>query len=76
MLEISNIKASIKDEKEMRLIEIKNRKNNINSNYLMAKHDFRVIENLEDSVETLGYLIEKLNDLQERIIDRNNQRLV
>lgn len=76
MMDIKEIIKIIKDEKEMRLIEIKNRKNNINSNYLMAKHDFRVIENLEDSVETLGYLIEQLNDLQERIIDRNNQRIV
>lgn len=73
MMSIKEIIKIIKNEKEMCLIEIKNRKNNINSNYNMAKHDFRVIENLEDSVETLGYITEQLNDLQERIIRKNNQ---
>lgn len=52
--------------------ELKNRKQNINSSYQLAKHDFRVIENIEDTIETLQYNLDKLKDLQERIIDRNS----
>lgn len=50
-------------------IEIK--KGNINSSYFLAKHDFRVIENMEDAYETLDYVIDKLKDCQERINERN-----
>ena len=37
----------------------------------MAKHDFRCIENMEDVYETLDYIIDKLEDCQDRIIERN-----
>ena len=57
---------------QQKKIELKNRKQNINSSYQLAKHDFRVIENIEDVIETLEYNLDKLKDLQERIIDRNS----
>lgn len=50
-------------------IEIK--KGNINNLYYLAKYDFRIIENMEDVYETLDYIIDKLKDCQERIIERN-----
>ena len=55
---------------EKQMIEI--RKGNINKSYYLAKHDFRAIENMEDVYETLDYIIDKLKDCQERIIERNS----
>lgn len=52
-------------------IHVKNRKNNINHRYDLAKHDFRYIENMEDAIETYEYIIEQLEELQDRIIERN-----
>ena len=54
----------------------KNRKNNINSNYTLALQDFRVIDNIEDTIETLEEVISKLDDLQERIQTRNKRNLI
>ena len=51
--------------------ELNKRKNNINSNYELAKLDFTAIENYNDSVETLRIIIEELEELQKRIIKRN-----
>ena len=59
----------IKQEKRLKEIYLKNLKCNINSNYILAKRDFRVIENIEDTIETLTYIIDKLEDCQERIIN-------
>ena len=70
-MEIKEMITLIKQEKTLNEINLKNRKNNINSNYMLAKHDFRVIDNIEDIIETLDYIIDKLNDCQERIIERN-----
>lgn len=70
-MEIKEMITLIKQEKTLNEINLKNRKNNINSNYMLAKHDFRVIDNIEDVIETLDYIIEKLRDCQERIIERN-----
>lgn len=57
----------------LKVNELKNRKNNINSNYTLALQDFRVIENIEDTIKTLAEIIIKLEDLQERIQDRNKK---
>ena len=70
-MEIKEMITLIKQEKTLNEINLKNRKNNINSNYMLAKHDFRIIDNIEDVIETLDYIIDKLNDCQERIIERN-----
>lgn len=51
--------------------EMNERKRSISSTYYMAKHDFRVIENYEDEIETLKYMLEKYEDCRERIIERN-----
>lgn len=60
-------------EKEKSILneELERRKNNINSNYELAKLDFVVIENLTDSTQTFSYIIEELEKLQKRIIKRN-----
>ena len=50
---------------------VKEKKSNINSNYTLAKLDFTIIENCEDSIKTYNTIIEELNKLQERIIKRN-----
>ena len=56
-MEIKEMITLIKQEKTLNEINLKNRKNNINSNYMLAKHDFRIID--------------KLKDCQERIIERD-----
>lgn len=61
------VKKDIKDEKEC----LEDKKNNISNSYFMAKHDFRCIDNMEDCLETYEYILDRLNDLQERIIERN-----
>lgn len=60
----------LKDEEEMKRL-----KNNINSKYELALMDFRTIDNYDDVVETLDEVIIKLQDLQERIIERNERKL-
>ena len=71
-IEIREIMELLDNQKriEKQMIEI--RKGNINKSYYLAKHDFRVIENMEDVYETLDYIIDKLKDCQERIIERNS----
>ena len=70
-MEIKEMITLIKQEKTLNEINLKNRKNNINSKYMLAKHDFRAIDNIEDVIETLDYIIDKLKDCQERINERN-----
>ena len=60
----------LKEDKE----EIEKRKNNINSNYTLAKLDILAIDNYTDSVETLEKILVELNNLQERITERNVNR--
>ena len=71
-MELLKVKDFINDYIENEKHNLVNRKNNINHNYTIAKHDFQVIENMEDIFETLQYCVDKINDLQERIIERNN----
>lgn len=60
-------------EKEIKEQEnkIKEKRVNINSNYTLAKLDFRIIENMEDSLKTFKKILEELDKLQERVIQRN-----
>lgn len=70
-MELKEIIELLENQKELKKQKIEIRKGNINKSYYLAKHDFRVIENMEDVYETLDYIIDKLKDCQERIIDRN-----
>ncbi len=65
----------IEKEKFNREEVLKERKNNINSNYLLAKQDFRVITNIEDTIHILTNVIDDLEELQKRIFTRNRQSL-
>lgn len=64
---IRMVEKDIKEEKEC----LEDKKNNISNSYMMAKHDFRCIDNMEDCLETYEYILDKLNELQDRIIERN-----
>lgn len=75
-MEIKEMITLIKLEKTLKETDLKNRKNNINSNYMLAKHDFRVIDNIEDSIETLIDIIDKLEQLQDRIAERNRLSII
>ena len=70
-LELKEIIRILEEQKELEKDCINNRKNNISKSYDMAKHDFRCIENMQDFYETLDYIIDKLEDCQDRIIERN-----
>lgn len=70
-MRIKEIIELLEIQKELHKQRINIRKENINKSYCLAKHDFRVIENMEDAYETLDYIIDKLKDCQERIIERN-----
>lgn len=70
-MEIKEIIELLEIQKELKKQKIEIKKGNINRTYYLAKHDFRVIENMQDFYETLDYIIEKLKDCQERIIERN-----
>lgn len=61
------VESYVKDKKEC----LEDKKNNISNSYMMAKHDFRCIDNMEDCVETCEYILDKLNELQDRVIERN-----
>ena len=63
----------IDTEMEKMELELNNRKNNINSNYTLAKLDFTVIDNYSDSLYVYGKIREQLVELQERIIARNER---
>lgn len=66
----------MKAEREKRNNDLYNRKHNINQHYFLAKLDFKVIDNYNDSIQTLDKIIKELEDLQERIIKRNRERIV
>lgn len=70
-MEIKEIIELLEIQRELIKQKIEIKKGNINKSYYLAKHDFRVIENMEDGYETLDYVIDKLKDCQERIIERN-----
>lgn len=70
-MQLSQIIEFLKEQKGLEVNEIKERKCTISSGYYMAKHDFRCIENMTDVYETLDYVIDKLQDCQDRIIERN-----
>ena len=70
-MEIKDIIRILEEQKELEKDYINYRKDNISKSYDMAKHDFRCIENMEDVYETLDYIIDKLEDCQDRIIERN-----
>lgn len=54
--------------------KLKERKNNINSNYTLAKIDFTCIDNMEDVIATLETrILPTLKTLQNRIIERNTK---
>ena len=61
------IKKVLNDYEE----EIKARKENINANYILAKLDILAIDNYCDTIETLKKILEELDNLQNRIIERN-----
>ena len=71
-MKIKEIIELLEIQKELKKQKIEIKKGNINKSYYLAKHDFRVIENMEDAYETLDYIIDKLKDCQERIIERNS----
>lgn len=70
-MEIKEIIELLEIQKELKKQKIEIKKGNINKSYYLAKNDFRVIENMEDVYETLDYIIDKLKDCQERVIERN-----
>lgn len=70
-MRLNELITLINKEKEEVEKEIVKRKSNISSTYYFAKHDFRCIDNFEDQAETYCYILEKLEDLQDRIIERN-----
>ena len=70
-MEIKDIIKLLENQKEMEKEKIEIKKGNISKSYYLAKHDFRCIENMEDVYETLDYIIDKLEDCQDRIIERN-----
>mgnify|MGYP004515997945 CR=1 FL=1 len=75
-MEIKEMIALIRQQKTLEEINLKNRKNNINSSYDLAKHDFRVIDNIEDIIETLTDIIDELEQLQDRIVERNRLPII
>lgn len=75
-MEIKEIIELLEIQKELKKQKIEIKKGNINNSYYLAKHDFRVIENMEDAYETLDYIIDKLKECQERIIERNRINII
>lgn len=70
-MEIKELNKIVKNEKEVRDFNVKALKNKISNNYTSAKRDIKTIENFEDTIDTLEYVVDLLNKLQERIIKRN-----
>lgn len=70
-MQVYELRKIIKDEIEKKEKELKEIKQNINSNYELARLDFTVIENMKDSINTLQCINEELEDLQHRIRKRN-----
>lgn len=50
---------------------LNDKKNNINSNYDLARIDFTCIDNMCDCLAVYEHILELLKDLQQRVIDRN-----
>lgn len=75
-MEIKEMITLIKQEKTLKEVTLKNRKQNINSSYMLAKHDFRCIENIEDAIETYNEIIDDLEELQNRVVARNRLPLI
>lgn len=61
------VEKDIKLEKEC----LEDKKNNIAHDYFFAKHDFRCIENMTDVLATYEHVLKLLNDVQQRVIKRN-----
>lgn len=76
MFNIKDLIKLLEDYKKQDIEKLEKLKNNISSTYLLAKNDFRTIENYEDSIKTLDYVIDMLNILQQRIIERNTEPLI
>lgn len=74
-MRIIDITDLLQKEVDKEIENIKERKRNINSDYTLAKIDFRCIENMEDFVETMEHVINIINDCQERIIERNRRSI-
>ena len=70
-MQVSQLIEFLKEQKDLKVNEINESKCHIHSDYYMAKYDFRCIENMTDVYETLDYMIDKLQDCQDRIIERN-----
>lgn len=75
MKEVKDLLKVVVDYKKYRNDELLKRENNISSSYVLAKLDFKVIENLKDGISTLQNIEKQLNDLQERIIKRNREEI-
>lgn len=73
-MEIRDLIKTTKNLIEKDKIKLEERKHNISSDYLLAKLDFVVIENYTDSVETLEKIYNDLEELQNRIIERNRRK--
>lgn len=69
----NHIISSLSSEIERCETELEKRKNNINSNYTLAKLDFIVIDNYTDSLEVYKNIREQLVELQKRIVARNER---
>lgn len=53
--------------------KVSEKKNNINSNYTLAKIDFTCIDNMNDCIEVYEKIVTMLDNLQERVVDRNTK---
>lgn len=70
-MQVYELRKIIKEEIEKTEKVLKEKRQNINSNYELARLDFIVIENMNDSINTLQCINEELEDLQHRIRKRN-----
>lgn len=71
-MELKEIIELLQNQKELRKEKIEIKKGNINKLYFLAKHDIRVIKNMQDVYETLDYVIDILKDCQERLVKNNS----
>lgn len=72
-MELQKLKNIIELEREERSFKMQELKHNINSNYVLAKLDLITIENYQDSIDTFNNILIELDNLQKRIIKRNNK---
>ena len=66
---IKKVEEAIEDTSS----RLESKKNDIYSNYLLARLVFTYIDNMCDSVSVYKHIKELLDDLQQRIIDRNRK---